>query len=58
MENVYYWYDGNVPYCTDATAWQPMDDNFIHMNVPGYFYVDNHGVTHQVNELNLLGISS
>jgi hypothetical protein len=54
MENVYYWYDGNVPYCTDATAWQPMDDNFIHMNVPGYFYVDNYGVTHQVNGLNLL----
>jgi hypothetical protein len=48
MENVYYWYDGNVPYCTDATAWQPLDDNFVHMNVPGYFYVDNYGVTHQV----------
>ncbi|KAF8494625.1 hypothetical protein F5888DRAFT_1805358 [Russula emetica] len=48
MENVYYWYDGNVPYCTDATAWQPLDDNFIHMNVPGYFYVDNYGVTHQL----------
>jgi hypothetical protein len=49
MENVYYWYDGNVPYCTDATAWQPLDDNFIHMNVPGYAYVDpSHGATHQV----------
>src|SRR6266478_6347569 len=54
MENVYYWYDGNVPYCTDATAWQPLDDNFIHMNGPGYFYVDNsHGVTHQVNRHDL-----
>jgi hypothetical protein len=58
MENVYYWYDGNVPYCTDATAWQPMDDNFIHMNVPGYFYVDNYGVTHQVNGHNLLADQS
>lgn len=48
MDNVYYWYDGNVPYCTDATAWQPIDDNFVHMNVPGYFYVDNYGVTHQL----------
>jgi len=51
MDNVYYWYDGNVPYCTDATAWQPLDDNFVHMNVPGYFYVDNYGVTHQVNRM-------
>src|SRR6266566_6683432 len=46
MENIYYWYDGNVPYCTNATvtAWQSLDDNFV----PGYFYVDNYGVvTHQ-----------
>jgi hypothetical protein len=48
MENVHYWYDGNVPYCTDVTAWQPADDNFIRMNVPGYVYVDNYGVGHQV----------
>ena len=58
MENVYYWYDGNVPYCTDATAWQPLDDNFVHMNVPGYFYVDNYGVTHQVNGHNVLADQS
>lgn len=55
MENVSYWYDGNVPYCADATAWQPLDDNFVHMNVPGYFHVDNYGVLiHQVvNDYNL-----
>ena len=50
MENVYYWYDGNVPYCTDANAWQPLDDNFIHMNVPGYSYIDpSHHGAHQVD---------
>ena len=50
LENVYYWYDGNVPYCPDATAWQPLDDNFLHTNVPVYSYVDNYlGTTHQVN---------
>ena len=51
MENVYYWYDGNVPYCTDVTAWQPLDDNFVHMNVPVYAYIDNsnRATTHQVN---------
>ncbi|KAI0301039.1 hypothetical protein B0F90DRAFT_1721164 [Multifurca ochricompacta] len=38
IENVYYWYDGTVPYCTDATACQPLDDNFLHMNAPGYWY--------------------
>ena len=41
MENVHYWYNGNVPYSTDATArptvWQPLDDNLV----PSYFYVDN-----------------
>ena len=54
MENVYYWYDGNVPYCTDVTAWQPIDDNYVHMNVPAYSYIDNsHGATtHQVNGTN------
>jgi hypothetical protein len=57
MENVYYWYDGNVPYCTDATAWQPLDDNFVHMNVPGYFYIDNSGVTHQVNVITCWRVS-
>jgi hypothetical protein len=60
MENVYYWYDGNVPYCTDATAWQPLDDNFVHMNVPGYSYVDNsHGAvaTHQVNGITCTRVS-
>ena len=40
MENVYYWYDGNIPYFTDATA--------LRLDVPGYFYVDNYGAT-QVN---------
>ncbi|KAI9463361.1 hypothetical protein F5148DRAFT_199703 [Russula earlei] len=40
MENVYYWYDGNVPYYTDATAWQPVDDYYLHMNFPGYPYVE------------------
>ncbi|KAI0246457.1 hypothetical protein BJV78DRAFT_1254463 [Lactifluus subvellereus] len=40
IENVYYWYDGNVPYYTDATACQPLDDTFFHMNVPGYSHAD------------------
>jgi hypothetical protein len=38
IENVYYWYDGNVPFCTDATACRPLDDNFLPMNVHGYGY--------------------
>ncbi|KAH9988455.1 hypothetical protein BJV74DRAFT_885342 [Russula compacta] len=49
VENVQYWYDGNVPYYTDAAAWQPLDDTFLHMNVPGYSYVDKlHGPAHQL----------
>lgn len=44
IENVYYWYDGNVPFCTDATACRPVDDNFLPMNVHGsgygYWYAD------------------
>ncbi|KAH9025490.1 hypothetical protein EDB84DRAFT_1504628 [Lactarius hengduanensis] len=32
IANVYYWYDGNVPFCTDATACRPLDDNFLPMN--------------------------
>jgi hypothetical protein len=50
MENVYYWYDGYMPYCTDGTVWQPLDDNFFHMNYSGYSYVDKFQATpHQVN---------
>ena len=50
MESIHYWYDGNVPYYTDVTAWQPLDDNFVHVNVPVYAYVDNSNgtTTHQV----------
>ena len=40
MENVYYWYDGNMPYCTDTTVWQPLDDNFYHLNLSGPSFVD------------------
>ncbi len=38
IENVYYWYDGNVPFYTDVTACRPLDDNFVPMNVHGYGY--------------------
>ncbi|KAN0107109.1 hypothetical protein V8E52_010486 [Russula decolorans] len=48
MENIHYWHDGTVPYCPSATAWQPMDDNLVPMNVPGYFNVDNSGAIHQL----------
>ena len=53
MEKVYYWYDGNVPYCTNVTAWQPIDDNYVHMNVPAYSYIDNsHGQQHTSHQVN------
>jgi hypothetical protein len=49
VENVYYWYDGYMPYCTDSTVWQPLDDNF-HLNLSGYSSVDKfQGTPHQVN---------
>ena len=40
MENVYYWYDGNMPYCTDTTVWQPLDDNLYHQNPSGPLFED------------------
>ena len=50
MQNVYYWYDGCMPYCTDATAWQPLDDTFLYTNMSGYSYVDkSQGVAHPVS---------
>jgi hypothetical protein len=27
-------------FCTDATACRPLDDNFLPMNVHGYWYAD------------------
>jgi len=50
MQNVYYWYDGCMPYCTDATAWQPLDDTFLYTSMSGYSYVDkSQGVAHPVS---------
>ena len=38
-----------MPYCTDSTVWQPLDDNFFHLNLSGYPYADKlQGAPHQV----------
>ncbi|KAH9961543.1 hypothetical protein BC827DRAFT_1202738 [Russula dissimulans] len=52
MQNVYYWYDGYMPYCTDAAASQPVDDTFLYMNVPGYSSVDkSQGVAYPLTNI-------
>ena len=57
MENVHHWPDGSVPYRTEPTnptARQPVGDNFVSMDVPGYLYVDDYVLIYQVNRHNLL----
>jgi len=50
MQNVYYWYDGCMPYCTDAIAWQPLDSTFLYTTASGYSGVDkSQGVVHPVS---------
>jgi hypothetical protein len=49
IENVYYWYDGNVPYYMDGTTMQRLDDHFFNMNASSHSYVEKpQGVPHQV----------
>ncbi|KAH9972495.1 hypothetical protein BGW80DRAFT_1459844 [Lactifluus volemus] len=49
IENVYYWYDGNVPYYMDGTTMQRLDDHFFNMNTSSHSYVEKpQGVPHQV----------
>jgi len=34
---LYYWYDGCMPYCTNATGWRPLDDTFLYTNMSWLF---------------------